>query len=403
MPAEVATPADVAAALEQAKSYTDVRATSGGAASAVLDVATFGAKGDGSDDTRAIQSAIDEAEASGGPCPMVRLGLRHGISDELVVSRGVAVQGMGSRNTLVHHVNGYTGWLLTIFDAGRSGEWQAQDDDYTPARDLSGATVRGIGFNGLDRTLRRHGLRVLRADDLLLDDVTCGFLAGTALQVGAGPGDDIAPGAVRESELNRVKVFKSGDGPDVPAAVFQSAPTGSSDGTNQVYGMQFRFVYNHGGLVFRNDNPGEWVRRIQLDQVQLHGLTHGKTTGNITDHDLCTFEGGLINVSMTGVQANGSGEGRALWRVKPNAAGTRPVGINVAAAVSGCAGDAFVAEDVAALSLDLYSGGGIAGDLVRLDKASNYEVRLRGTGSYDPAKVKHPARGSVFWHGQQVS
>lgn len=382
---------------------TAPRAGAAGTPSTVLDVMQFGARGDGSDDRAAIQRAVNEAVSSGGPSPLVRLGVRHGLGGEIRVDRGITVTGGGSRATLVHPVNGYSGWLWTISNNGRNGQWQAGDETYNPVHDRSGCEMFNLHFNGLDRRRPSQGLRVLRADDLLLDNITFGFFNGTALQLGAGPDDGIDGGSVRESDLRRVKIYKSGAGPEVPGAVFQSSPTGNSDGTNQVYAHMFRYVYNHGGLLFRNDNPGEWVRRIQIDQMQLHGLTHGKSVGNVVDHDLVTFEGGLINIALSGVLANGSGRGRALFRSRANAAGTRPVGIKIEGSVSGCAGDVFVGEQAAAVQLDLYVGGGLSGDWVRMGEVNSYEVRLNGSTGMRDDKVKHPGRGTVTWGGESVT
>ena len=379
------------------------RAAAAPLTTSVLDVYDFGARGDGSDDRAAIQRAINEAQASGGPAPLVRLAGRHGLSGELRIDRGIAVTGSGSRGALLHPVNGYTGWLCTVVDAGRNGQWQAGDATYTPQYDLSGVELSNLHFNGLDRNNLSRGLRVLRADDLLLDNVTLGFFSGTALQLGAGPGDGVSGGSVRESDLRRVKVYKSGNGPGVPGAVFQSSPTGATDGTNQVYASQFRYVYNHGGLVFRNDNLKQKVRRIQIDQMQLHGLTHS-SVGNVVDHDLVTFEGGLIEISLTNVLANGSGPGRALFRSKSSAGG-RPVGVTVDVRASGCEGDVFVADALGQLDLDLYAAGGIDGDWVRIPDTSGlsaYAVLLSGSVGYDASKVKHPGRGTVLWHNKPV-
>lgn len=378
------------------------RATAAPLTTSVLDVYDFGARGDGSDDRAAIQRAIDEAQASGGPAPLVRLAGRHGLSGELRIERGISITGSGSRGTLLHPVNGYSGWLATILNSGRNGQWRAEDSTYTPQYDRSGPELTNLHFNGLDRNKTSKGLRVLRADDLLLDNVTFGFFRGTGLQLGAGPGDGIDGGSVRESDLHRVKVYKCGNGPAVPGAVFQSSPTGSSDATNQVYASQFRYVYNHGGLVFRNDNPGEWVRRIHIDQMQLHGLTHGKSVGNIVDHDLVTFEGGLINIALTGVFANGSGAGKAAFRVKPNAAGVVPVGIKVDCSASGCEGDVFVADGAGAVELDMYAGGELAGAWARVSNCSRYQLRLAGSTAYSARKVKHPGSGVVTWQGLPV-
>jgi hypothetical protein len=385
-----------------AVSFGAGRVTAAPLTTSVLDVYDFGARGDGSDDRAAIQRAINEAQASGGPAPLVRLGGRHGLSGELRIDRGIAISGGGSRSTLLHPTNGYHGWLCTVVDAGRNGQWQAGDTTYMPQYDLSGAELSNLHFNGLDRNKLSKGLRVLRADDLLLDNVTFGFFSGTALQLGAGPGDGVSGGSVRESDLRRVKVYKSGNGPAVPGAVFQSSPTGSTDGTNQVYASQFRYVYNHGGLVFRNDNPQQKVRRIQIDQMQLHGLTHS-SVGNVVDHDLLTFEGGLIEISLTNVLANGSGAGRAVFRSKSSAGG-RPVGVTVDVRASGCAGDVFVADSLGQLDLSLYAAGGLGGDWVRIEDAalSAYQVRLSGPIGYDAGKVKHPGRGTVTWQGKSV-
>jgi hypothetical protein len=229
--------------------------------STVLDlVRDFGATCDPDiSDSPALDRAIAEAEASGGPAAAIRLGRYHRLDREHVVRRGLTIEGGGQRATLLAPAPTFSGWMLTIDGADRDGEWQAEDTTYDPAADRSGVELRHFMVNGLDRSrthqgLRHRGLRVLRGDDVLLDNVGFGFLRGTALQLGSGSGRDTV-GAVRESDLRRVRVYKSGDGPEVPAVLVQNSPVGSGDGTNQVYAHQCRFVYNHGGIVIRNDSP----------------------------------------------------------------------------------------------------------------------------------------------------
>jgi hypothetical protein len=380
--------------------------------STVLDlVRDFGATCDPEiSDSPALDRAIAEAEASGGPSAAIRLGRYHRLDREHVVRRGLTIEGGGQRATLLAPAPTFSGWMLTIDGADRDGEWQAEDTTYDPAADRSGVELRHFMVNGLDRSRTHQGLRVLRGDDVLLDNVGFGFLRGTALQLGSGSGRSTV-GAVRESDLRRVRVYKSGDGPEVPAVLVQNSPVGSGDGTNQVYAHQCRFVYNHGGIVIRNDSPRETLRRVVLSDTQLHGLSHGGSVGNAVDHDLLTIEGGVISVVIQNLVTNGSAAGKSVIRCRASrSSGRNPSGLVIQGLIAGeCDGDIVKVDALADLSLEgRFSLGSIKGKILRVRKGSQmagYRVEAVGTGDPDGrfaiARDVAP-RGTVSWFGKRV-
>ena len=370
-----------------------------------LHVSHFGATGDpAKDDAPSIQAAVDAAAAL--PNGRVKLHARHAFGSAVVIPRGVALVGLGARQTILSHLPGYSGWIFQIDDAGRSGQVQAADETYTLEDDHSGVELRDFCINGLDRSTVRNGIRVNRADDLLVDNVTVMFCRGVAMQVGGWEVPD--SGSVRESDFRRLRVYKCGD-EGVPGLVIQNDPANSGDGTNQLFFHQLRYVYNHSGIVVRNDNPVETLRRVVFNDMQLHGLSHSDI-GNVVDHDLMLLHGNVTSVVLVNVMANSSGSGHAVVRTEGSPSAGDPSGLTMTNLnVSNCEGDVLVVDALADLTCSArVSTDTISGQVLRVADGAglqSFDVRLNGT-SNPASKVSIPSsewgNGTVLYAGQPL-
>lgn len=223
-----------------------------------------------------LGKTIAEAEASGGPSALVRLPRHLEVRDTHVVGRGITLQGAGPRGSVIEPAPGFDGWGFAVDSAARSGEWRVSATTYNPLADRSGPEFRDFMIVAASREKRHHGIRVDRADDLLVDNVQIGNVRGTALQLGADP-SAAGVGGVRESESRRLRIYSCGEEGGTPAFVIQNSAHGRGDGTNHVYLHHARIVYNYGGTVIRNHHEKATLRRLIISDSQFHGRAHPST------------------------------------------------------------------------------------------------------------------------------
>lgn len=359
--------------------------------------------------------AVAEAESSGGPSTLIRLPRHLEVSATQVIGRGITLQGAGTRGTIIEPAAGFSGWCFDVQDAGRNGQWQIDDTLYDETVDQSGPEFRDLMIVSPDRANAAKGIRVARADDLLMDNVQLGNLRGTALQLGNDAAAITVEG-VRESELRRLKIYACGDTGGVPAMLVTCGSSGTGDGTNHVYFQQSRFVYNYGGTVFRNHHASATIRRCIFSDCQFHGRSHA-STGDISDHDLITLEGGVSTIEMHGCIVNGSGVAPlAIIRTKESATSLRdPQGLiisNMSAAET--VGDVLAVEQLSDLAMSgRFATASIDGAVLRVGASSGllcFDVRAVGAvafGSAPTTKFVIPsgtqANGAVTWGGKTIT
>lgn len=360
-----------------------------------------------------LAKAIAEAESSGGPSALVRLPRHLEVTDTHVVGRGITVQGAGPRGTIIEPAGGFDGWVFTVDSAARSGEWKVSATTYNPLADRSGPEFRDFMIAAPDRTQRHHGIRVNRADDVLIDNVQIGNLRGTALQLGSDP-DALDVGGVRESELRRLKIYGCGDEHGTPAFVYQNASQGRGDGTNHVYLHHARIVYNYGGTVIRNHHDKATLRRLIISDSQFHGRAH-RSVGALADHDLISIEGAVSTVELHNCIVNGTGPAPyAIIRTKASLiSGRRPQGL----LITGMSAAESVGDIVAVDSLsDLFmtgrfATGSIDGAVLRVAAGAKllcYDVRAVGGTVTPPDHAfvvdrAYANNGVITWGGRPVT
>lgn len=387
----------------------------------VLNVKDYGAVGDGvADDRAAIQSCINIAEdrTQKGKPALVQLMRRHAVGSPglSITHGGWILQGYGAPTgtVITPHSSYTTGWLIVVQSNDRGGEKTATKSiagsgTYNPDNDRSGLVMRNFSVSGIDDTRVMNGIRVLRADDLRMDNIEAVMLKGIGIQLGDCDGVSGGVGSVRESHFRNIRVMMCGDGPNVPAIQIGSAPTGTSDGTNQLYFHGLDSVYNRGGVHIVNHNSGETVRRIQINQMQNHGLSHNQTVGNVTDYDLIKIEGGVNDIYLQAVITNSSGPNNAVVRtVASSTSGRFPRHIGLSRLqCSSADGDVVVIEKCANFSLvdSSPSLSDVAGAAVRVLTGSELSSYLimgtqSSTTDYSSKFVIASdvvARGQIIW------
>lgn len=349
----------------------------------VINVKDEGAVGDFvTDDRAAIQSAINKAQAiaNTGLPATVQLMRRHRIgSPGLSVTKGgFTLQGHGApTGTILAHTTAYNnGYLLTISGAKRGSSKAASNSSWPYASDNSGFVLRGVTVSGLDRTNVKHGIRLIDSDDARFTNVEVNFCRGVGLQIGDVDNIITAGGAgpVRESHFHNIRLMFNGDGQAVPAMQIGNNSTGSSDGTNQLYFNQLDLVYNWGGLHILNHSTFEKTRRISVNQMQLHGISHSSLGGNVTAYDLIRIEGDVSEVSINRCVSNSGGAAWAVVRsMASTVSGSSPQKLNFAQlSCSSADGDCFVFEKVTdfQISGSTPSLSAIAGAFVRVPTGS---------------------------------
>jgi hypothetical protein len=390
-----------------------------GAASAHLDVERkFGGGWAG------VRAAVREAESSGGPSARVALGRADYAADSTIeISRPISIVGEG-RGSRIRHAGTFTDPVFRAADLKRHGEWESTSGSqpvqtYDPESDGGGLELRDFVVIDDDRSVAgRHGIYLLDADDVLVDNLTFGFLTGTALKLGADDADvrqpGVASGRIRESDFRRLRVYRCGSGspsgaPDVPALVLQNG-NDDGDGTNQNFFHQLRFVYNEGRMLLRGaGRDGNSLRRTIFRDMQLHALADNKNWDPVQyfPFDLVTLEGAVRETFVDGLTVNGNRKGTACFVLKGHSLnGETPKRLVIRnASVVNVHGDLVRVERGDSVSVDGTGLGSVGGRILRAprrSRLSRYYVHELGT-SNPAGKVRAPgATGRVLYSGIEV-
>jgi hypothetical protein len=372
-----------------------------------------------------IAAAVAEATRSGGPSACVMLGKGdYTITQTIEISRPIAICGGGARATRIKHGGNFAGPIFRCTAAKRNGEWESSQNGapiptYTRADDGGGLEFRDFAIIDDDRRVaNRQGISLVRVDDLLMDNVTFGFLTGTALKIGGDPGTGggaVGSGCVRESDFRRVRIYRCGSGspngsPDIPAFILQHNDYGSGDGTNQNFFHQFRFVYNEGRMLIREmDGSTSNLRRTVFTDSQIHALDASSfAPAQYNPFDIVTVQGDCREICFRGLTSNGNRAGTAFFRLKadpdnPNLYPKRVV-IKDASAVN-IHGDYLAVDD--ALSFQLEGDfTGVDGDVVkvgaRASHLATYFVHANGSNTIAGKLSGLTGRGSTWFNGRPV-
>lgn len=322
-----------------------------------------------------VKLAVEEAQRSGGPSATVLLGKgTYRATSTISITRPISIVGQGSRSTRIAHGGAFTGPVFRAADLKRDGEWESSAGPrpvqvYDHGDDDGGLELRNFSIIDDDRSVPgRQGIYILDCDDMLMDDVSFGFLTGTALKLGADEGDStltaVASGRVRECDFRRVRIYRCGAGspsgaPDVPAFVLQNADD-AGDGSNQNYFHQLRFVYNEGRMLIRGaGHNGNSLRRTIFRDMQLHALADNPKWVPVQyfPFDLVTLEGAVRETLVDGLMVNGNKAGTACFALK---------------------GHALNGETPKRLVMRNVNCVNVHGDLVRVEKGDS--VAIDGTG-----------------------
>ncbi|MBQ4101260.1 MAG: hypothetical protein IJC85_00070 [Oscillospiraceae bacterium] len=141
-------------------------------------VTDFGAKGDGSDDTAAIQKAIDAAKEAGGGTVFLPKG-RYGISSSLKKHASVSIRGEGMWLSTLLWISKEDG---TILDTANEALWGTTVSDLGFATQETSCSVIGI-LGG--STLEKYNSAIGRFENLLFNGLDVG-ICGNAEPEGVG-------------------------------------------------------------------------------------------------------------------------------------------------------------------------------------------------------------------------
>lgn len=156
----------------------------------------FGAKGDGdTDDSAAIQEAIDRLSAMGGGILLFPPG---NFRCNIVLKQGVYLVGT-STVTLP--------WRSNMTRFTQAGPGAVID---TPAYAIYGGGVHGIGINGLGALVSGQGIRFRNVTHGFISQVTLQQLADEAIRFDAGGANTIEDVLAQGALLNRTRVAKIG-------------------------------------------------------------------------------------------------------------------------------------------------------------------------------------------------
>lgn len=369
-----------------------------------------------------VRRAVKEAQRSGGPSAVVMLGKADYRANRTInIKRPISIVGQGSRGSRIRHAGSFTGPVFRGASLKRDGEWEstvssAPIQTYDRRDDRGGLELRDFAIIDDDRSIAgRRGVYILDGDDLLMDNVTFGFLTGTALKLGADDADvresGVASGRIRESDFRRLRIYRCGSGspsgsPDVPAFVLQNG-NDAGDGTNQNYFHQFRYVYNEGRMLIRGaGNAGNSLRRTVFRDMQLHALADnsGWKPVQYFPFDLVTLEGAVRETFVDGLMVNGNRAGTACFALKGHALNAEtPKRLVIRNAnVVNVHGDLVRVEKGDSVAVDGTGLGSVAGLILRADAGSGLSrFYVHELGINSPAgKVSAPgAIGKVLYSG----
>ncbi|HEX6248233.1 MAG TPA: hypothetical protein VFZ64_10210 [Nocardioidaceae bacterium] len=371
-----------------------------------------------------VKRAVAEAQASGGPSAVVMLGRQdYAATDTITLSRPISIRGGGPRATRIRHAGTFNGPVFSIPMMKRNGEWESNVSGrpiptYDALDDDSGPELRDFAIIDNDRSVANvQGISLQRVDDLLMDNVTFGFLTGTALKIGGDPGTgngSVGSGCVRESDFRRIRIYRCGSGsptgsPDIPALIVQHNDYSSGDGTNQNFFHQLRFVYNEGRMLIRQPNGSSSnLRRLIFRDSQIHALDARTFQPNqYNPFDIVTIEGDCREIYFLGLTTNGNRAGTGFFRLKAAANNTaltpKRVVIKDANAVN-IYGDFLKVSQATSFVLEgMFSG--VRGYLVNVAGGSgltNYYVHAQGTSTAAGKLAGLTGSGSAWFNGQPV-
>ena len=355
----------------------------------------------------AVEAACTEAQNSGGPSAVVYMGGKHYEADSTIefTRPFTLLGGFGIRGTRITHASGFTGFVFSGKEMKRDGEWEGSSGSeptpiYDEADDDGGMTISGFSIVEDNRnTAGVNGIEFWDVDDLYMSNLQFGYLTGTALKLGAdddevGTVSGMAAGRVRESDFERIRIYRCGDGspdgtPDVPAFILQNGDHATSDGTNQNFFSHFRFVYNEGRMLLRGGaGSSNSLRRTIFRDMQLHGLADNNNwvPEQWFPFDLVTLEGAVRETLFDGVTVNGNRAGTACWAMKAHPTDTG----------SGAQPKRLILRNINAVN--------VHGDLVRVEEGDSVYLDGWGLGGVEQAIMRvnanagpdaSPFKGSV--------
>lgn len=324
-----------------------------GIARKVFSVSDYGASGDGSDQTTAIQQAIAAALAVNGVCwfppgTYVYSALMGQITDTM------SIEGAGSDLVVLKPAAAYTGWAFDVYNCWRNGEEDFTDTTVSMSAFKAGVKLKGFSIFA-DRATVAYGIKFTGINDYPhMDDVHLNYL-----RIGLSLGGQTTADCVREGIFQRLNVFGCGNAATSEPSILIDTGTASGDGTNQLTFRDLKVGYPLGETMrIKNSNAAaggsEITRRISIDGFMNHGTSQATVDPAC---DLMVIEGKVHFVNVMNMRTNGShdvgGTKYACVRLKADGLSVQPkiidfTGVNL----TSCSGHGFYIEKAQAVRIE---------------------------------------------------
>ena len=198
-------------------------------------VKEYGAVGDGTtDDTAAIQAAVDAVEAGGGGTVFVPQGT-YKLSATITIGSHVYFRGVGRNAVTFVHSSAFSGFAFELYDVNGASDRNVFGQSHFQI--LEGFTIEDR--NSADtletptgRTEAHEGIYLHDIDWAFVRDVFVRDLKGRSLHLG---------NEVRECAFDNFHSFNCGDSATTKAAVTLDTDTG--DANNTIYFFRSRIIY----------------------------------------------------------------------------------------------------------------------------------------------------------------
>lgn len=265
----------------------------------VPEVHVASSAGAGSDDSAAINAAIDAALAyhALGFKANVHFGPKTYIytTPHARLTKPVGFIGHGSMSTVISLATGLSGDVFSWSEV-----WLKTTP---PTYSDFGVRLRGFSIVG-DRTTSNQQNALMfydRTDDLLIEDVSVWSVRGRALMTGTPSAT--SQGYMRESRINNFRVFWSGLS-GFPVVEFHTAGAGDATNCVRVHSMDIFGSYSE-GLVIRNKNSAKNIQQMDFHSLRIEGTISPSpaiTADTLVIGDAgATYLGGISQLNFFGV------------------------------------------------------------------------------------------------------
>lgn len=269
--------------------------------------AEYGAVGDGvTDDTAAIQEALDAAEAMTPPGMVYIPSGKYLITDTFDrITKPIAIRGAGALQTLIMVDTDVSGNIIEFSETWGNSDFGAEANSITFPQE-SGARLSSFSIVGRrDASNYQNAISFTdRNDHWKISDVNIYYIKGRALTIGLN--SSTSQGYSRESSINNMYIRNcGGDDAAYPATLITS--TGSGDSTNVIDINALKVIFPYGtGIAIKGENTSKRTQGLYFKHTMVHGV---QTPSSPLNYDLVTIGDYVADVDLDGIDVNASYSG----------------------------------------------------------------------------------------------